>query len=245
MTNMIADPEKYKYRTELHAHTSPASWCGRIGAKELIKTYASLGFDSIVITNHFAYDCIKDRTDKNERRLFIEKYIKDFHDAYSAGVDLGVTVIVGTELRFSGSHNDYLFFGIDESFFEIAYDYLWRGLEQFSHDMRNDNTLLIQAHPFRDNMVRVDHSLLDGIEVYNMHPVHNSRVALAAKYAKENNLIVTGGSDTHDPDWEGLCALLTKQKPETSFDIVKILKSRDYLLEIGGSMILPYGYVND
>ncbi len=237
----MRDIKEYKYRTELHAHTSPASWCGRIGARDLIKTYASMGFDSVAITNHFAYDYIKDVTDEKERREFIDAYIKDYHDACAAGKEFGVTVILGTELRFSENHNDYLFFGIDESFFDTAYDYFTKGIAAFSRDMRADDTLLLQAHPFRDGMVRADASLLDGIEVYNLHPGHNPRIAKAAQHAKENDFIVTGGSDAHDPGCEGLCALRTRRKPETSYDIVKILKSRDYLLEIGGGIILPYG----
>ena len=71
-----------------------------------------------------------------------------------------------------------------------------------------------------------------------MHPNHNSRVALAAKYAREHGLIPTVGSDFHHIGHEGVSALLTKTEIKTSGDIVRVLRSRDYLFEIGGSVLL-------
>ena len=40
----------------------------------------------------------------------------------------------------------------------------------------------------------------------------------------------------------GMVALRTKTLPEDSFELADILKSRDYVIEIGGNMIFPYGY---
>ena len=113
------------------------------------------------------------------------------------------------------------------------------GIEEFSKQFRSDETLLIQAHPFRNGMTHVDPKYLDGIETFNMHPNHNSRVALAAKYAKEHDLIPTIGTDFHHPGHEGLSALLTETELRTSHDIVNVLKSRNYIFEIGGSVVLP------
>ena len=45
--------KQYKYRIELHAHTSPASGCSEITPKEMVDTYKSLGYDAVTITNHF------------------------------------------------------------------------------------------------------------------------------------------------------------------------------------------------
>ena len=98
------------------------------------------------------------------------------------------------------------------------------------------DSVLIQAHPMRNGMETVDPALLDGFEVFNMHPGHNSRVGLASAYAKENrHFLVIAGSDFHHPNrnHEGLAAIRTTYLPEDSFALAKLLKDGDYLLEIG------------
>ena len=114
-------------------------------------------------------------------------------------------------------------------------------LECFSQAFRSDSTLIIQAHPFRDRMTEMPAELLDGVEVFNLHPGQNSRVGFAAKYAKEHHLLVTCGTDFHHEGHQGMTALLTATEMKDSHDIVKVLKSRDYLIEIGGCIVLPYG----
>ena len=92
-------------------------------------------------------------------------------------------------------------------------------------------------------MTKVSPLLLDGMEVFNMHPGHASRNAITGKIVRDNpHLISTAGSDLHHPrlGHEAISALRTSELPEDSFGIASILKSRDYLLEIAGnSIILP------
>ena len=99
--------------------------------------------------------------------------------------------------------------------------------------------MILQAHPFRNGMEHVDPALLDGIEAFNMHPGHNSRVAIAAKYAKKEGLLMTAGTDYHHPGHEGCAAILTREPLKDSHDIVKVLKAKDYILEVGGCVVLP------
>ena len=47
--------EEYRYRIELHAHTNPASGCSDVTPQEMVEIYHTLGYDGIVITNHFQY----------------------------------------------------------------------------------------------------------------------------------------------------------------------------------------------
>ena len=228
----------YKYRTELHAHTSPASACGHIPAKELVHKYKELGYDSLVITNHFADYSVSDKSQKTE---FIKKYLTDFYDAKNEGDKIGINVILGAELRFSESANDYLFFGVKEDEFSDIFEYLWNGVENFSKNYKKENQLLIQAHPFRDGMIQDYISYMDGIEVFNMCPGANSRIALAAKLAKKSNGYIIGGSDCHEYGLEGLIAMLTKNEIKTGEELVDTIKSKDYLFEFETSIINPYG----
>ena len=72
-------------------------------------------------------------------------------------------------------------------------------------------------------MSSVNPKSLDGIEVFNLHPGHNARIGFAAKYARENDFIITCGSDYHHFGHEGMCAILTKEPILDSFGLVKVL----------------------
>lgn len=90
-------------------------------------------------------------------------------------------------------------------------------------------------------MEEVDARLLDGIETFNMHPGHKSRNAVANIYAKKNSLNVTiAGSDFHFTKGRdfSVSAILTRKMPKDSFEFAEILKSKDYLMEIGGNAVI-------
>ncbi len=233
------DIKQYRFKTELHAHTNPSSRCSDFTPAEVIQKYAELGFDSIVISNHF-YPGMRFLDHKEK---CVKAFLKDFDEAQSCGKERGINVILGCELRFTENYNDYLIFGIDRDFIDFAYDSMSLGLENFSKNFRNDGTLIIQAHPYRDGMSPTPPELIDGIEVFNMHPGHNPRIALAAKHAQKNRLLVTCGSDFHHEGHQGMAALLTKTEMKTSHDIAKVIKSRDYLIAISGCIVFPYGNV--
>jgi hypothetical protein len=52
-------------------------------------------------------------------------------------------------------------------------------------------------------------------------------------------MLLSGGTDFHHPGHEGVCLMRTRQKIETPEDLVKILREKDFLLDIGGCIILP------
>jgi hypothetical protein len=227
--------EEYKYRIELHAHTSPASGCSEIPPEELIQTYKKIGCSAVAITNHFTYSLFS--SDKPNEEI-IAQYMQDFIRAKAEGDRLGIAVLFGLELRFSENNNDYLIFGVDEKeALRISY-MLNDGISAFRKNYNNNASVLIQAHPFRNGMVEVDPALLDGIEAFNMHPNHNSRVALAANYAREHNLIATAGTDYHHRRQEGLGITLSASLPSDSYELAALLKSRNFKMEIGGYILV-------
>jgi hypothetical protein len=229
----------YPYKIEMHAHTRPVSFCSDVTPEELIEIYADLGYQGIVITNHFVYNS-QPRMTKEE---FLAWYIKDYQDASVAGKAYGIKVYLGAELRFDKEENDYLLYGADADVLSLAYDYLGKGLAPYRNEVDLCNSVLLQAHPFRRGLTLAPPELLDGIETLNMHPGHNSEVGLAIRYAKEQKFpIVTAGSDFHHPNrgHEGLAALRCRELPEDSFALAKMLRNRDYCFELGGaSIVLP------
>ena len=230
--------EEYKYKTELHAHTKPASECSEIPPAELVETYHKKGFDAVVITNHFnlSYQYIRELS-KDE---VLDIYLKDYEEARTAAADCGMKIILGTEIRFTENFNDYLIYGVDREILSKCYEYLDEGVEKFRTEVKLPQSVFIQAHPFRRGMELCNPEILDGIETFNMHQGHNSRVSITARYAKENGFkITTAGSDFHHKNMghEAAAALRTKVLPNDSFELAEILKSGDYIFEFGESAI--------
>lgn len=243
MSDIMLSPKKvteefknlYPYRLELHAHSSPASGCSEVPADELVRVFKEAGYDGIALTNHFIansdYTGSKDNT--------IEMFKKDIYLAQETGDKLGIKVYTGAELRFHNhSNNDYLFFGYTLDELPDIFDYLNTDLETFVKEYKKEGSLLIQAHPFRNNMIRMNSDFLDAIEAFNVHQNHNSRVAVAAKYAAAEGKIMTVGSDYHHPGFEGISATRTKTLPKDESELISIIKNDDFIMEIGGRILL-------
>jgi hypothetical protein len=229
--------QKNNFIWELHAHTSPVSNCSEVSPEECVKAYAELNYDGIVITNHFTPDLLTRFKNAGECASW---YMEDFKNAEEAGKKYGIKVVLGMEIRFTDNINDYLVHGIDESFVERAYDFLDKGLHTFYQAMHSNDILILQAHPFRDKMVRADLCDLDGIEAFNMHPGHNSRIGFASKYAKEHDLLITAGTDFHHPGHQGMGATVFCENPDSGADLVRLLRERKYSFLIGGRILKPY-----
>ena len=230
--------DHYRYRIELHAHSYPGSKCSEISPKEIVKQYTQHGYDAVVLTNHFLYEYFEGLT-KEEA---ITQYYQDYNEMCELGESSGLKILLGAEIRFTENMNDYLIYGVDREVLGRVYDYFAQGVVTFRKEVCFPKSVFIQAHPFREPCVPVAAQLLDGIEVFNLHPGHNSRIALAACYAKENNIsMITAGSDLHylKKGHSGASAMLTAVLPRDSFELATLFKSGDYILEIGNCIILP------
>lgn len=227
--------EKY-YKTELHAHSNPASSCSDIEPKELVRIYKENGYDSLVLTNHFTTN-LKGETVEDK----IKWYLEDYYKCSEEGARVDLSVILGAEIRFTEDNNDYLIFGICPEELTEMYRRLPYGIEDFYKEYKNEKNIIIQAHPFRDGMRLVKSEFLDGLEVFNMHPGHNSRIGFAAKHAHKNNMIAICGSDFHHYGQECLCGILTKKRLENSYDVAEVLKNKEYSMTIANYLINQLG----
>lgn len=228
---------EYPCRIELHAHTTPASICSEIPPRQMVETYKNLGYDALVLTNHFL------RMESMSKAEYMDFYMDDYDRTREIGERLGLKVYLGAEIRFTQNSNDYLIFGVNRSMLEEIYDLLPYGVAHFRQHYKMPDSVFVQAHPMRKASQPVEPELLDGVEVFNMHPGHNSRIGLAALYAQENKIeIITAGSDFHHPNLnhEGLSAMRTQCLPEDSFGLAAMLREKNYLLEVGrGTVIIP------
>ncbi len=227
---------EYKYKVELHNHTTPVSGCSRYPAREMVRKYKELGYSAFALTNHFNTGLLK-----RSQEDAVSFFMNDFYEARDEGEKQGVKVCLGVEIHFADMPNDYLVYGIDEGDINTIYKYIGRGIKDYYTDCKNDRNIIIQAHPFRKGLVYTP-DYVDGVEAYNLHPGHNSAVAFAARAACQSKKLHISGSDLHHPGREGLTAMLTREIPNDSFDLARIIKSGDYVLSIDDDIVLQPAY---
>ena len=233
----ITGIKKYKYKYDLHVHTSPVSVCADFSPEDTVKKYAEEGFNGFALTNHLTPLGLSKHASAND---FVSYYLNDYYEAKKYSETYGIDVILGLEIRFPENNNDYLVYGISEEDVYRAAEYLTTDYKTFYKEFKSDKNLIIQAHPFRNGVELCDLEYVDGIEVFNMHPGHNSRVATAAKLVKENpHLLVTGGTDFHHEGHQGICATCTETPIKDSFKLANVISSRNFILDMYGNKIIP------
>ena len=216
-------------KIELHAHTSEVSFCGKVPARELVRLYRDAGYDALVITDHF-----NDYTAKLHAKEGHPDFSQYYHDEYEKaalfGRESGLLVLCGYEVRFNGSDNDYLIYGMPR---DIADDYgniFTMDPHSFGELARKRDFLFYQAHPFRNRMYITEPSDLFGIEVKNGHPRHDSRNDIAKNWADKFQLHGIGGSDCHQVQDAGRVALLTEETVNSMDDLVRVLRHDSYTI---------------
>ena len=77
----------YKYET--HLHTNPVSLCAKVGVRENLEFYKSIGFDGVFITNHFLDGNVSmDSSHSYEER--INFYFSDYENALLLSEEIGI-----------------------------------------------------------------------------------------------------------------------------------------------------------
>ena len=220
-----------QFKAELHAHTSEVSPCGHVTAPEVAERFIAEGYSSLVITNHYC-DYVIDNI-KGSWQEKMDYYVYPYHLMKEYAGDR-LNVILGCELRFEGSINDYLIYGITEEFLRQNPDLHKMNLRTFADLAHESGMLVVQAHPFRNGITIVNPALLDGMETFNGTPSYDGRNRVAEEWAKQYGLIRTSGSDFHNPDQRGYGGILTNAAIRTSEELVAVLKSGNYTLHCEG-----------
>jgi hypothetical protein len=103
---------------------------------------------------------------------------------------------LGMELRFDENLNDYLVYGLTRNS-QIEQKLYRLGLKGFRKLTAGSGIVIVQAHPFRFGMIPASPELIDGIEVYNGNPRHDSKNRQAFEHAEAKGLKMISGSDFH------------------------------------------------
>ncbi len=177
---------------ETHLHTSEVSGCARVPAREMIRMYADAGYAGVQITDHFLpgrFGGIQER----------KAFLRGYYEALDEGIKRNLIVLPAMELRFADSLEDFLILGMEETEIinDLPDDVCSMTPKAFHKLCQARGWLLYQAHPFRPHMRIHPASWLNGIEVHNGNPRHNSHNDLASLYADAFELGTLAGSDAH------------------------------------------------
>lgn len=183
-----------KYLFDTHIHTKEASSCSRVWAADIVNRYKKLGYDGLIITDHFSASQFKRHGETYAEQ--VQKYLSGYRAAKEFETE-DFHIILGMELRFLENDNDYLVYGFDEDFVINNDLTRYNDPEEFRPVIEANNLIMFQAHPFRIGMTVIDPELLDGVEVYNGHGDHDSRNDIALKWAEKHGLRKLSGSDFH------------------------------------------------
>ena len=214
-------------KTELHCHSAEVSKCSHLSVESIVETYVAKGISSLVLTNHYSPHTFSHMSDASwkEKNDF---YVSAYHKAVEAA-NGRINILLGMEFRNIYSDNDYLIYGMTE---EFIYKYsndeknlIEMHIKDVSKLVREHGMLFFQAHPFRNGMTVINPSYLDGIEVYNGHPRHDSRNDIASMWADKFNLLRCGGSDCHDAGDESTVSLVTDEIIDSNEALIAALKS--------------------
>ena len=213
-------------KLDLHVHTSEVSSCGHVPAEEMVRLYRDAGYDAIVITDHLIAGKNAEMP-MDERALW---YLSGYRAARAEGERLGMTVLLGAELRFACGHEDFLLYGITEEDIAPIMRDLDSGIlpgDFYRKIHETGRMVLIQAHPFRPGLSQAPLSELDGIEVYNAHPEHDSHNELAMARALQGggSFIKTSGSDAHKTHHVGRGGIIIDKPIASSIELAAWLKA--------------------
>ena len=217
-----------EYKYEIHSHTKNTSRCGQLDGEELVRLYKDAGYSGIVITDHYSPMTFKPAEFFNKSKA-LEHYLQGYRKAKQFE-DESFSVLLGMELRFYATVNDYLVYGITEEMLYQLPFLLPLYIKRASKLLRQKGCLFLQAHPFRQLITRANPKYLDGVEVFNGKATKEAN-ELSEKWANEINAkIKTSGSDCHRKTGVGLGGIITTEPIKTNDDLVRILKSGDYKL---------------
>lgn len=218
-----------KFFVETHAHTSEVSSCATCGAKQLSKQMLKHGYATVFITNHMSEHTFKKRgiTDWDKK---IDFFLDGFELVKNAA-NGRFHAILAMEINFAGENNDYLVYGITERFLRENADMLHMTPKTFYPLAKENGLYVIQAHPFRFDSTIINPDHLDGYEIFNGNPRHNSNNFAAQIWAKQYGKLTTGGTDFHEPDDAGISGMYFTDEIKTTADYINALKKGDFSIK--------------
>ena len=214
------------YLLETHVHTAGVSACAHSTPEMVMEAYVKAGYHGMVVTNH-----INNQTYKTMEEKSWEEKVAHFMGGYRALCQAAkgrMDVLLGCEINLNGEGNDYLIYGVTEKWLLELGDPRNMRLKELSGRVRQDGLMIFQAHPFRYGMTLKREEWLDGVEVFNGNPNHDSHNYLTEMWAREKKLRRISGSDYHNPDSLLGAGIRTEERIRNNEELLEILRAENY-----------------
>jgi len=226
----------YKYET--HLHTSEGSACGATSGARYARVYKELGYDGIIITDHFCggNTGVDEWLPWNE---WVDSFCQGYENAKAEGDRIGLSVFFGFENGFRGTK----FFGAECLIYGVDKEWLKENPSIRNCDVRRQyemvsaaGGLVVHAHPFRERpyipRVNLFPEYVDAVEICNLghrdigfDERYESFDEKAKKYAIKYHLAETAGGDCHSEHGEH-GGMAFYEKIETIEDFIRAVKGR-------------------
>ncbi len=237
--------ERTMYKLELHCHTREVSACSNCPAEREIEIYLQAGYSGLVSTNHINRGTYEKLPADWSWERKAEHFLAGF-EALKKAAGEDFDVLLGCEINLSPVEplppalqaegwagyvpNDYLIYGVTADWIMNTGDMRYMTLEELSCSAREAGFLIVHAHPFRVGTVMQNPDLVDGYEVYNGNPWHDSHNDLADAWADLKGKIKTSGTDLHKADDYPRGGIETETRIRDNAALLKTLKSGNYKL---------------
>ncbi|HZJ75453.1 MAG TPA: PHP-associated domain-containing protein [Clostridia bacterium] len=218
-----------KFLVETHAHSSEVSSCARCDAKELTKLILKHGYSTVFVTNHLSESTIK-KSGASDWDNIIDFFLDGF-ELIKTEANGRLNVLLSMEINFNGEDNDYLVYGITEKFLRDNKYLTEMSLRTFYPLAKRHGLYVIQAHPFRFGSRIKNPKYLDGYEIFNGNPRHNSNNDIAKSWAFKYEKLTTAGSDFHQTEDAGISGMYFDKEIKSTGDFINALKSGDYSIK--------------
>lgn len=200
--------EERLLRYETHAHTAEISRCAKMPAAQMVRQVKEAGYDALVVTDHFDPEFFDGCQRGPAYRSRLEDFFAGYRAAAEEGERLGLLVLPALELRNVFGMEDFLIYGLTQEELGEMDCPCFLPLNRTRSLVRQAGGLLFQAHPFREYLCCMPPELLDGVEVVNANPRHDSHNDRALAFARENGLLRVAGSDVHQLGDAGAAGIL-------------------------------------
>lgn len=200
--------EERLLRYETHAHTAEISRCAKMPAAQMVRQVKEAGYDALVVTDHFDPEFFDGCQRGPAYRSRLEDFFAGYRAAAEEGRRLGLLVLPALELRNVFGMEDFLIYGLTQEELGEMDCPCFLPLNRTLSLVRQAGGLLFQAHPFREYLCCMPPELLDGVEVVNANPRHDSHNDRALAFARENGLLRVAGSDVHQLGDAGAAGIL-------------------------------------
>jgi predicted metal-dependent phosphoesterase TrpH len=223
----------YNHKIETHLHTCTVSKCGHLNAKTLIPAYKEAGYEGICVTDHYNRNTVDYlKLDLSRKDGLLEQFLRGYDEMCEEGAKYGIRIYRGAELRFDECENDYLFYNWPDDLLRDMDKIMKMSIVEFSRLARETDAFLFQAHPYRKKCTPAIACYLDGLEVYNGNPRHDSHNERAREYADQFGLIALAGSDCHQTPDIACAGICTEELPANDAELVSLIRAKEFELMI-------------